>query len=883
MAASSAQISDAVITHRVGLERYSSGVLKKIVKALDRSAVQIEAKILTGLHGAQGDSHVGAISPSAMRQLKETLAVVQGLNAEAHAAMKSELTGGLYDVAAHESQWAHKLYSQGLNVGVNLNTPSAQMLRSAVESAPLRGALIKDWAYSLEAKTYERLSQAITDGVVQGLGVSQIANAVREIHPMTARGAEGLVRTAVNHVSNRAHLMYLTENADVFDRYKWISVLDGRTTPICRARSGKVFDTGKGPVPPAHWRCRSTIAPVIIGEDIDDANAYGKWLDGKSAAEQDEILGKAKGQLYRKGGLPLDKFVKPDGSPLTIEELKVTELKAWKKAGLPTTAADEVAYQQALTAKAKPKPAPAVSVPQTANPAKEAQAAAEKAARAAAKAAAEKVATEAAEKAARAIKEAAQAAQDASLAAANDAGKRAVAQAAGRVARTAQTDIFEAANEAAESAHANALLRALEASTKKVDPVKAAKQALANEATVTSSGQVVPNGSHVSMPTGISTAQSSLSALNVSESSITAKGTLQSIPIAQLQTIYGNTVDKGLVEKIIETYDPSKPVHAAYYKGAYHLYTGKGPVKAAALLGKAEVQALVLDADALEAAKLAAEKAQLEAAKKAQAAAKAAAEKAAAEAAKSQAQRDAEAAKANASKLSERKAIFAAQEKRRAALGAAKPLSEREGIAAWESWTVTGDIRKAKAAAKSAIKAYSGSTYTEINNYLRGVRSHISTENLKRIADLEALIESNLAVMETDAVLWRGSSFNASEMFVGGLIEDQAFMSWSMKEDASHSFRRGASEFSTEKGAYKQAILRQVARKGDRRWIGMHGHTNYENEKEVLTNGSVYRVMKIEKKRVGHEEVTFIDVERVEKEDLAAAGFGEGKQPKIGL
>lgn len=878
MAASSAQISDAVITHRVGLERYSSGVLKKIVKALDRSAVQIEAKILTGLHGAQGDSHVGAISPSAMRQLKETLKVVQGLNAEAHAAMKSELTGGLYDVAAHESQWAHKLYSQGLNVGVNLNTPSAQMLRSAVESAPLRGALIKDWAYSLEAKTYERLSQAITDGVVQGLGVSQIAKAVAEIHPMTARGAEGLVRTAVNHVSNRAHLMYLTENADVFDRYKWVSVLDGRTTPICRARSGKVFDTGKGPVPPAHWRCRSTIAPVIIGEDIDDANAYGKWLDGKSAAEQDEILGRTKGQLYRKGGLPLDKFVKPDGSPLTIEELKVTELKAWKRAGLPTTAADEVAYQQALSTKAKPKPAPAVSVPPTANPAKEAQAAAE----VAAKAAAEKAAQAAAEKATRAIKDAAQAAQDTVLAAANDTAKRAVSQAAGRVARAAEADILAAANEAAAKAHADALAPALEAAAKKVDPVKAAKQALANEATVTSSGQVVANGSHVSMPTGISTAQASLSPLGVSEASITAKGTLQSIPIAQLQTIYGNTVDKGLVEKLIESYDPTKPVHVAYYKGAYHLYTGKGPVKAAALLGKAEVQALVLDADALEAAKLAAAKAQLEAAKAAQAAAKAAAEKAAGEAAKSQAQRDAEAAKANASKLAERKAIFAAQDKRRAALGPAKPLSEREGIAAWESWTVTGDIRKGKAAAKAAIKAYSGSTYTEINSFLRGQTSYLSDVNVKRVRDLNALIESELAVMETDAVLWRGSSFNAAEMFVGGLIEDQAFMSWSMREDASHSFRRGASEFSTEKGAYKQAILRQVARKGDRRWIGMHGHTNYENEKEVLTNGSVYRVTKIEKKRVGYEDVTFIDVERVEREDLEAAGFTGAKQPKIG-
>ena len=62
-----------------------------------------------------------------------------------------------------------------------------------------------------------------------------------------------VVRTAVNHVTNRAHSAVARENPRLFPHYRWISVLDARTSTICQARSGQVYDTGKGPLPPAHF------------------------------------------------------------------------------------------------------------------------------------------------------------------------------------------------------------------------------------------------------------------------------------------------------------------------------------------------------------------------------------------------------------------------------------------------------------------------------------------------------------------------------------------------------------------------------------------------------------------------------------------------------
>lgn len=47
----------------------------------------------------------------------------------------------------------------------------------------------------------------------------------------------------------------------VWLEYEWVSILDDRTTRICRRLDGKHWPFGKGPLPPAHVGCRSDIKP----------------------------------------------------------------------------------------------------------------------------------------------------------------------------------------------------------------------------------------------------------------------------------------------------------------------------------------------------------------------------------------------------------------------------------------------------------------------------------------------------------------------------------------------------------------------------------------------------------------------------------------------
>jgi len=46
------------------------------------------------------------------------------------------------------------------------------------------------------------------------------------------------------------------------EKYQWVSTLGPRTSDICQRLHGKIFTVGKGPLPPAHINCRSSIIPV---------------------------------------------------------------------------------------------------------------------------------------------------------------------------------------------------------------------------------------------------------------------------------------------------------------------------------------------------------------------------------------------------------------------------------------------------------------------------------------------------------------------------------------------------------------------------------------------------------------------------------------------
>lgn len=120
-------------------------------------------------------------------------------------------------------------------------------------------------------KLGKKLEQVMADALHRGADVKKMA---QEVAPYLRQGyglksAERLIQTELNYVQNQAALASIRDAG--FKYFRFIAVLDARTTLICREHDGGVFsvDDGVGQhMPPLHVRCRSTIA-ASFGEGKD--------------------------------------------------------------------------------------------------------------------------------------------------------------------------------------------------------------------------------------------------------------------------------------------------------------------------------------------------------------------------------------------------------------------------------------------------------------------------------------------------------------------------------------------------------------------------------------------------------------------------------------
>jgi len=207
----------------------------------------------------------------------------------------------------------------------------------------MSGVTIPEALSQFGVKKSAQILQEITDGVLLGDTTPSIARKLdASIRTMMKRQAKTLVSTIINAVSSIARNKMYEQNERLIDRYEWVSTLDGRTTFVCMARDGKLYRVNEGPMPPAHYGCRSTTIPKVkkefdLGLDIQgtrpsigssgvrqvsDKLTYGGWLKTQSREFVDEALGIERSRLFRSGKLPIGKFVDPTGRVYTLQQLR---------------------------------------------------------------------------------------------------------------------------------------------------------------------------------------------------------------------------------------------------------------------------------------------------------------------------------------------------------------------------------------------------------------------------------------------------------------------------------------------------------------------------------------------------------------------------------
>tara|TARA_R110002020_G_scaffold62613_2_gene167344 strand:+ start:287 stop:2263 length:1977 start_codon:yes stop_codon:yes gene_type:complete len=331
-------LADLNVTRQLILNRLASGEQAQLMRQLDDISAQIERALLRSK----------PLTDFSRKRLNDAVRQLQGF-----VALKVPDLSGL---PALEADFVVDSFAK-LSLGSQL--PSAQVLERIGRVQFVEGAPMGDWFNRLERDTRFHVSRAVRAGVGAGLTNAEIAGQIASISnkggqvlARTRRDAMAITRTGVMTVANDARLATYEENADLVRGVQWVSTLDGRTSDICVARSGKVwllpdyepeghtipFNGG----PPAHFNCRSTTVPVLPSleemgidpEGIPPATrssmdgqvaqdlSFDDFLKGKSPEFVDDLLGVGRAQLYRDGRITLTQLLDQQGNPLTLRQLE---------------------------------------------------------------------------------------------------------------------------------------------------------------------------------------------------------------------------------------------------------------------------------------------------------------------------------------------------------------------------------------------------------------------------------------------------------------------------------------------------------------------------------------------------------------------------------
>lgn len=355
------KLADYAVSHAIDLSRYSNGAVRRMMALLNRTDADLFAKLTEALERLPPESFT-------VQRLDQQLVEVQRLNAEVYREAGEQLDTELLELTGYEASFQHRSIRAAMPKEVRdeltLNQIAPNQVYAAAMARPFQGKLLREWLTDIESARAARIRDSVRMGFVEGETISQMVRRLRGTRAngyadglleIDRRGAEAMVRTAVNHTANYARQAVYEANSDLIEEWEFLATLDGRTTITCASLSGKTFKIGQGPQPPRHINCRSTSVPVLASAwaalgvdkaDIDKGTQasmdgqvaaeinYSEWLRSKPAAFQDDVLGAERGKLFRSGKISVDRFTDNKGKVYTLEELRKRDAALFESAGL---------------------------------------------------------------------------------------------------------------------------------------------------------------------------------------------------------------------------------------------------------------------------------------------------------------------------------------------------------------------------------------------------------------------------------------------------------------------------------------------------------------------------------------------------------------------
>lgn len=333
------------IKHQIYLNRYSSSLYKDALPELKKMRDEISAKLLA--------TPSNTFDSARLEYLLRDLKII--IDTTINGAINPKL---FEDLALYEQEFALKVLdgatpaSVVISGGINAAVLLPEVMASTMQLQGVKGKqTIEDVIKTFSDAHYKDIESEIRRGIAEGLTTDEIVNKIKYLSDnRTKAQCEAVIRTLTNHIATTARSATFKQYEELFVGEKFRATLDSRTTIQCGVRDGGIWTFEGKPVnaiakanayrrPALHYNCRSILVPELKPEydlnidstrssefgQVSDKLTYSDWLKKQSPAFQDDVLGKARGKLFRDGTLTLDKFVDKKGAVLTLEELGVKE------------------------------------------------------------------------------------------------------------------------------------------------------------------------------------------------------------------------------------------------------------------------------------------------------------------------------------------------------------------------------------------------------------------------------------------------------------------------------------------------------------------------------------------------------------------------------
>ncbi|MDR3051456.1 MAG: minor capsid protein [Oscillospiraceae bacterium] len=199
---------------------------------------------------------------------------------------------------------------RGTRMGFSFSSVSDEVIREIMKN-PWSGENYSERVWKNKQALEDALVEDVTAGFLSGKSYEQTARDIADRMGVGYSNAERLVRTESNYMANAAEIEGY-KSAGI-ERYRFLAILDGRTSPACQDHDGKTYAVSEAKagvnLPPLHPWCRSTTTmalddetlagmkrrakdPVTGEEKIIPANMdykeWMKWVEAGSPADVEE-------------------------------------------------------------------------------------------------------------------------------------------------------------------------------------------------------------------------------------------------------------------------------------------------------------------------------------------------------------------------------------------------------------------------------------------------------------------------------------------------------------------------------------------------------------------------------------------------------------------